>query len=225
MSNSLEIITTKGVINNIDSSIVACILNEHWDPPIHADGAIIRKRLQSQNRFFIAYDFYTDVDKEHVNQFGMTCYEDKKYPIGILETISLKTEGNIDLVPKTYNELTNNGTFNKYTENPDTLILVDITFMPTRTALGSNGEAKATVNYALKQSTFSTYEHIWTFTPQVHSIQRWHKRCGAEQTDQVFLYAREGHKNPHVRMLSYDKKIMELKIQISKGGLTLVHSA
>src|SRR3989344_3075526 len=85
-----------------DYDALCNILNKNWSH-IKVTPEMMKKRFSSGSIFLIAYS------------------ENK--PCGILETVAIKTERNLTLIPNTYDLLTNNGEWKIPVANSDTLIL------------------------------------------------------------------------------------------------------
>ena len=169
--------------------ILAAILNHpsKWGWLFQTTPELIRQRLQSGQIFVAAYgDKLPDESFEgaDLNQY------DGKIPITYLQTAAIRTEGRYDKVPRTWLKLTNSGLWAPIPEHPDTLIMADLTSIPSR--VGVDREIGATINFTLKLLSGETdyrlpfdphqIEHIWTYSPNRPGVMKMHTDRGATGT-------------------------------------------
>ncbi|PIN70600.1 hypothetical protein COV93_00795 [Candidatus Woesearchaeota archaeon CG11_big_fil_rev_8_21_14_0_20_43_8] len=192
--------------------ILAGMLNTAWGSFVTATPDIMKIRLSSGAEFFFVYDNATNDDADFIQQnYGGVVCVDERIPVAILETIGLKTDFVYDNVPKSYDLLTDNGLWKAPEMDADTIILVDITALPTRLAKHVKGlggtpkdEARKLVGYAHSHIEKNTsYDAIWTFTPNIDAVKRWHESNGASDTKYLISSARPGFKVQSVNMMSY----------------------
>ena len=171
-----------------DFNALCEILNKNWSH-LKVTPEIMKKRFASGSLFLITY------------------YENK--PCGILETIALKTNRNLTLIPNNYNLLTNNGNWLPQAMNADTLILVDITIDQSFAGKGLGSKIiEHSLNY-LAENTI--YQYIFTYTPNEPNVIAWHMKNGAKDSRYNIQKARVGHKVEDVIVMDYSPKIKELR--------------
>ena len=197
-------------IKNLD--FLAYILNSTWGSQFEATGEIMKKRINSGSLFVFAYGLPTEEEKklyEEVCEIKLKA--NKEIPLGLLETITLRTEGDYGCVPR-YEILTNYGEWSEPVKDADTLIMVDLTVLKTRRGKKGQGEAKKIINFTLEQlAKADAYQYVWTFTPKIEKVQKWHESLGARNTRHIILEARNRFKEPRVCLMDYSQKLRELR--------------
>ena len=203
--------------------LLAELLNTAWKDLIVTTPEHLRSRFASGNKFFIAYGEPALVDKEKLaSEYGIALPElsglsvasklpeeenkevnKEDIPLGLLETIALKTQGVIYRVPRTYAELTNSGFWRPPEEKADTIIMVDVTKIPTVKEDVASFLMGA-VKYFLHDSSLWS---AWTFTPDIDAVKKWHESFGAKDTRYGFPNARQGWKQPAVNIMDYSHMI------------------
>ena len=168
--------------------ILAAILNPSWGWLFEATPEIIGKRLQSGHPFVVAYD--EKQPDEKMEGVDLSHYDGQKIPIVSLETVALRTEGNYENVPKDYFSLTNGGLWAPSPENPDTVVMVDLTSNPSRWRV--TREVRALIDFTKRLLSGETryelpfnpedIEHIWTYSPDRPAVIRMHTDNGAKDT-------------------------------------------
>ena len=127
------------ICTDIDQShypLLACMHNNNWGWLIEADPAILAGRIASGNPLFVGYA--PKKADEKLTGFDVTRYVDgNPFPIILLETVLLHTKGDYARVPFHYYDLTDYGRWVAPAENPDTLLMVDLTAIDSRR--GKNG--------------------------------------------------------------------------------------
>ena len=180
--------------------LVSAMLNQVWTQTT-ATSQIMLERLGSGQLFVVGYDLPKPEEQEYAQELAGRL---TKIPVAFLETIDLYTGGNMDRVPKSYTELTNDGHWRKPLENADTLILVDATVLPTRRGEKGNNEAQEWIKAAKRQiSSLDHYSFIWTYTPDIPGVKRWHEKLGARDSGYRIVNARPGFSQPDVNMMDY----------------------
>ena len=194
-----------GVWSGPDLEILAAMLNAAWNTRI--DAGTMRSRLSSGLPFMIAHDDATAEDRECLESLGLAAHG--KIPVGLIETIDILSRGSYANVPVTYDVLTNNGNWRKKLDGSDTLILVDVTLLPSRRGkdLGS-----ALMGHALKAIARDTgYRYVWTYTPDIEKVKRWHTGFGAVDTHHVLPCARPFYSVPSVNLMDYSAYVASLR--------------
>lgn len=193
-------------------SFLAHILNSAWGSQFEATGEIMKERINSGSLFVFSYGLPTEEEKELYECVCKTnLLPEREIPLGLLETIALRTDGDYSHI-KNYNELTNKGRWRKPEQDADTLILVDITVLETRRGKKGKGEAKTIVNFALdKLARNNVFRFIWTYTPNIKKIQKWHESLGADNTNHIIANARPNFIEPDVCLMSYTRKLEVLR--------------
>ncbi len=205
--NPLEEYYSKDNLN-----FLAYILNSTWKSQFEATGEIMKKRINSGSLFVFMYGQPTDEEKEIYEDICKTKLEQNyEIPLGVLETIAIKTEGNLFKVPYNYDNLTNYGNWKSPEKNSDTLVLVDITVLDTRKGKKGNGEAKTIVKYALENLISTPFEYVLTYTPKIKPVISWHEKLGAINTRQLVVQARPNFVEPDVCIMNYTKRLEELR--------------
>ncbi len=191
--------------SQIDLEIAATILNAYWGTQIYATPDMVQERFSGKQLFIFKYDSPTKNDKEYFSENGIKLKNNKKYIVGILETMAIYTGGDLDNMPRTYEEATGEGLFKRvireidYETNskgilvprkPDTLVPVDVSVSRTRTGKRSNGEGPSMIEEAKQKAPELPYKYIFTFTPLMLAVQGWHHGLEAEYTDYVIENAR-----------------------------------
>lgn len=158
------------------------------------------KRINSGSLFIIAKDSATEADREYIKKELGLSINNETIPVGITETIDIKTEGDYNRIPKSHDELTNHGLWISPLPDSDTLILADVTLLSTRKG---RGLGKLLMEHALKLIAQTSYQHIWTYTPNIEKIKEWHKQLGAMDTGYVIPNARPQFAYPDVNVMRY----------------------
>jgi|GEM_PF-4523327 len=184
--------------------ILAGIVNNVWKSQIECTPEMMRRRLDSGSLFVIAYDFPTQSEAQYIREEHHIEAYDERIPIGILETIALKTGGDYNKVPNTYEKLTRNGLWTAPQKDSDTAILVDITLIETRRR-NSGGEGKILIK-AAKVMIPEDLNFIWTYTPNIQNLKDWHKSMGAIETGHVITSARPRYFLPDVMLMDYSRR-------------------
>ena len=191
-------------IHERDLELLAATLNDAWGWLVQINTKIMQQRLESGAQIIAAYD--SKKDDEEIRGVDLSNF-DGEIPIVLLETVLLKTGGNYEKVPLLYRELTNNGLFMPPPPNPDTVMFVDLTAIPSRRGLNGNGEIKKTLEFALDYFSGRAYqkppfnlakiEYPWTFTPDIRGLVLMHVNCGARDSNHVI----NGARNPFLNGL------------------------
>jgi hypothetical protein len=171
-----------------DYNMLAAIVNSAWEWLFRADEGVIEKRLESGHIFIAAYG-----PKEIEDSFDgldLGRYDNRNIPLVFLETIALNTEGNHENIPKDYFSLTDGGFWGSKPDNPDTIVMVDLTGNPVRKRVTK--EVSALINYAKSliggeleekpQFDVSEINHIWTYSPDRQGVLKMHLDNGATDT-------------------------------------------
>lgn len=192
---------------------LAYILNSTWGSQFEATGEIMEKRFASGSRFVIGTSSPREEEKKLYEE---VCQEKpgKEIPIGILETIALKTNGQLRSIQRTYEDLTNHGLWRQPEEDADTLILVDVTVLESRRGKKGKGEAKKLINIALDSLVRTQFKYVWTYTPNIEKVKKWHESLGAINTQMVVLGARDKFIEPDVCVMNYSKKLSDLRMEV-----------
>ncbi|MFC1686909.1 hypothetical protein ACFL0E_00960, partial [Nanoarchaeota archaeon] len=192
---------------------LAHILNSTWSSQVKTTGEIMEKRLTSGSRFTIGT---SSPREEEIKLYEEVCQDKpgEEIPVGILETIALKTDGHLRYIPRTYEELTDCGLWKPPEEDADTLILVDVTVLESRRGKKGNGEAKKLINIALDSLVKTQFEYVWTYTPNIESVKKWHESLGAINTQLIILGARDKFSTPDVCVMNYSKKLNDLRMNV-----------
>ncbi|MBI2666022.1 hypothetical protein HYX13_00255 [Candidatus Woesearchaeota archaeon] len=190
-----------------DNLLLTLIVNSAWKELIETDQEMMGKRLNSGNLFLAAYDLATDDDLIYGVEKGIFPPTTTPIPVGLLETIAIKTHGFYENVPKDYFSLTQNGLWQEVPKDADTLIMVDVTGLPTRTGKKSKGEVKTIITHAKNLLSELPYRHVWTFTPDIEAVRKWHESMGAIDTQYKIPCARPGWKVPAVNLMDYSHLI------------------
>lgn len=183
--------------------ILTSMLNNAWGSGI-AVSDTMRSRLESGQLFVLAYDYPTDSDREYLGRELGIVLGCEKIPVGILETIDLKTGGDYSAVPKDYHSLTNDGEWRKPSPDSDTTILVDVTVLASRRG-SPKKEAQSIVHAARTLLGESRCGYIWSYTPDIAAVKRWHEGLGAKDSEFVIPDARPWYRVPDVNMMDYSK--------------------
>ncbi|MBW2963974.1 hypothetical protein KY363_00805 [Candidatus Woesearchaeota archaeon] len=187
-----------GRVNDDDVGLLADILNKSWNTGITEE--MMRMRLDSGSLFIIGYDRMTDHDRIILrSDYRIDC-QDRMYPIGILQTVDINTGGDLDKVPKTYDELTCGGLWKPYTFG-DTMILADITMIFSRRG-NKHREARTMVTFA-KNIAAALHKHVYTYTPDIEAVKDWHISNGARDTGYKIKCARPDYSQPDVNLMEY----------------------
>ena len=201
-------------------ALLADILNSAWKDLIVTAHEQIKFRFASGNKFFIVYGEPALVDKEKLAQeYGIALPEEsitssegitsesntpsENIPLGLLETIAIKTQGVISRVPKTYAELTHAGNWKPPENGADTIIMVDATKLPTAPSSVTEYMMSAVKDFLLN----SQFRYAWTFTPDIEAVKKWHQGFGAKDTQYRIPHARQGWKEPGVNCMDYSHLI------------------
>ncbi|MBI4140033.1 hypothetical protein HY483_03665 [Candidatus Woesearchaeota archaeon] len=161
------------------------------------------QRTSTDALFFFWYDTLQECDKN----FLPSEYSMQRVPVFLVETVTLRTEGVYEAVPRTWRELYYDGKGRTPTSIDDTLIAVDATALPSR---WGGITASTAMNVFLNcVAELTSYQWLWTYTPNVPGIKRWHQKLGAEETGHFIIGAREGYTNPDVMMMDYSKILAE----------------
>lgn len=195
-----------------DYMSLAKILNDGWGEINQINGdfsettpEMLKERFNTDSIFLIQYDKPTDEDTKLISII------DESIPIALLETMGINAASYSD-VPNIYSDLVGNGTWKPEPDNPDTLILVDITLLKSRQGRKGNGEGNLLVQYALNYLALQTnYDKVWTFTPDIEGVKRWHMKNGAIDTEFVIKDARPNYTPANVNLMDYSNRIMELR--------------
>ncbi len=167
------------------------VLNESWGSFYKITPEILKRRLESGELFIGSY-----VNKE---------------PVGILETISLKT----DTIPSDltqfknmaryvcsqvgdYKELTNDGLWNSKSSDSNVLVFVDVTVLEKYREKNYSGPSLFSgiiecAKEELKSEKMSKIKYATTFTPNYVPIIEKHLLQGAFDTEFVLKNARPGY--------------------------------
>ena len=182
--------------------IITSMLSECWNVKISQK--VMQLRLASGQMFFIAFDSAVQEDAEKYN-----AHLGEIIPVGLIETIDIKTLGSYSLVPKTYCALTEAMLWRSPMKMSDTLILTDITMLPTHRGKNIGREL---VQHCLKSATHTgRYDYIWTYTPDIAKIKDWHIRNGAVDSNYKIPGAREFCSTPDVNIMDYSKHVVSIK--------------
>ncbi|OGI64157.1 hypothetical protein A2642_00315 [Candidatus Nomurabacteria bacterium RIFCSPHIGHO2_01_FULL_39_10] len=184
-------------------ALLAQLLNTAWKELIVTTPEHLESRFASGNKFLIVYGNSAFVDKENLAQEYGIALPNEDIPLGLLETITLRTNGVMDQVPKTYGELTNNGLWKLLVENADTLIMVDATKMPT----GPKEVTGLMMNSVKEYLCQTSLEYAWTFTPDIEGVKKWHESFGAKNSHYRIPNARPNWKEPAVNFMDYSHLI------------------
>ncbi|MBI4152674.1 hypothetical protein HY495_03110 [Candidatus Woesearchaeota archaeon] len=194
--------------------IVSAMLNEVWTQT-KATPEIMYERVRSGQLFVVGYD--NPKQEELKYDRPSLAGHQNKIPVAFLETIDLYTGGNMDCVPKSYAALTNDGHWRMPLKNADTLILVDATVLPTRRGEKGNNEAQELIRAARSMidayqliSPFDGYPFIWTYTPDIPGVKRWHEKLGARDSGYKIINARPGFSQPDVNLMDYSPSESEV---------------
>ena len=168
--------------------ILVAIVNSAWGWLFEATPNIIGQRLKSGQIFVAAYS--QKQPDEKIEGADLSPYDGQKIPIVFLETVALRTEGNYENVPKDYFSLTNGGLWASSPENPDTVVMVDLTSSPSRRRVTK--EVRALIDFTKRLLSGKTgyvltfnpegIEHIWTYSPERAGIIKMHTDNGAKDT-------------------------------------------
>ena len=183
--------------------LLANLLNTAWKDLILTTPEHIKSRFASGNKFLAVYGKPNMMGEEHLTKIYGNIPLEENLPLGLLETIALRTLGNMDLVPKNYKELTNDGFWKNPVEKADTLIMVDVTKIPFGPKEVPELLMTSIKNF-LQQSSF---EYAWTYTPNIKNIKQWHETFGAIDSHYILPYARPGWKEPAVNFMDYSRLI------------------
>ncbi len=194
-----------GIVSGPGLGILAAMLNAAWNTRIDAD--TMRSRLSSGLPFAIAHDDATAEDCECLGSLGLAA--NGNVPVGLIETIDILSSGSYANVPATYDVLTNNGCWRRKLDGSDTLILVDVTLLPSRRG-GDLG--CALMGHALRAIARDTgYSYVWTYTPDIEKVKRWHAGLGAVDTHHVLPCARPFYSVPSVNLMDYSAYVASLR--------------
>lgn len=182
--------------------ILASILNESWGWLIEATPELIAQRIGSGFPIIVSYDAKKPGDEIP----GVDIMPHGKVPVVILEAIAILTGGQLDKIPKTYAELTGKGTwFRDFDGNYDTLLMVDLTAIPSRRGKNGNGEVEEVVHFArelLKGRldyglSFDPRQirNIATYSPAIEGVVHMHERFGAVNSHYRIKGARDPIRN------------------------------
>jgi len=184
-------------LNAQDLRVLTTILNDSWKTNITPE--TMKQRLNSGSLFIIAKDLATDKDLKYLKQRLAPPINSPTIPVGIIETIDSKTGGNYNKVPKNYSALTKKGLWKPQTSKSDTLILVDATILSTRKGKNLGRKMMA---YTLKNIT-KPHKYLWTYTPNIEKVKRWHESLGAKNTNHIIKQARPEFIYSDVNIMSY----------------------
>ena len=182
-----------------DFDVLASTWNSAWHGLMSEifDGSKFIERTNSGALFLFWYDVLKDSDKSFIP--GQPPRE--MIPVFLIETASIQTGGRYDLVPSTWKELYNSGKGRTPQASDDTLIAVDATAIPSRR--GGNIASLAMSTFVDVVAELTSYQWLWTYTPDITGIKRWHERVGAKTTGHSIKNAREGYQYPDVMMMDY----------------------
>ena len=176
--------------------ILAAIVNNAWGWLFEATPEIIERRLKSGHPFVAAYG--QKLPNEQIEGVDLGHYDGQKIPIVFLETVALRTDGRYENVPKNYFSLTNGGLWAPVPQNPDTVIMVDLTSIPSRTGVAQ--EIGSLIGYTKRLLAGQTdyqlpfdpngINHIWTYSPDRPAVVKMHTDNGATDTRFVILNSR-----------------------------------
>ena len=187
------------------NTLLAAMLNSNWGPNIIATPEIMRGRFATGNLFVFAFDHANEEDQRFISKtYGLHVAREEIIPVGLLETIAIRTSGDYSAVPRSYDLLTDSGRWRAPAHDADTLIMVDVTTLTTRRGKNGKGEAKKIVNFTKKLVEGNeNYGHVWTFTPLIPEVKKWHMGLGARDTEHVIANARPGYRFSDVNLMVY----------------------
>jgi hypothetical protein len=186
-----------------DVALFSDIINSEWGDFFKLTEDVFLERLGKGGIFIGAYHNFS--------------------PAGILETIGLDLKYPLDSIPTNpkniarelchqignYAELTDGGLWRHHPKYTNTLVLVDITKNPS---IKNTSIAPGIVDYGksllLKRPSnrlepLRHVKSVVTFTPNIDSIKRWHRKQWAFDTEFLLKDARLGYKEPDVNFMCY----------------------
>lgn len=188
-------------VDRADYHFLAEFLSSEWNLNVTAE--MMKSRMRSGALFIVAYADLTEQDISCMADFWeKPLAHGRKFPIGIVQTTDIITDGDYSVVPGGYDSLTNGGVWHRRNEKSDTLILADITVLRSRRGRDGNGEASRMVNTA-KGLASAMYCHVWTYTPDIEAVKRWHMGNGARDTGHKIRGARPNYAQPDVNVMEY----------------------
>jgi len=211
MSQDISLSLLASSISSRDTHLFVNIINDVWGPQINqAQGyvpltaEIMKERLNSGHAFFAAY---AQPDKDQL-EYLIAKYPQYDFageiPCGIMETIQLKTGGDINKTKLTYDELTNKGHWSRIKDETDTIIFVDIT---ANSSFPVKGTGKKILEAGKRYVDNNPYLKLaLTYSPDDDGSRWLHLNyMGAELSDIVIPQARPWYKIKDVRFTIYRK--------------------
>jgi len=205
-ASDLEICIASEVTEK-DLRLSTLILNGPWGDFFLVNEKIMEERFSNDPLFITVYDYPTELEQMILSRdHAIETRPDEKILIGLVESVKLKTKNKYDNVPQNYFDLTNNGYWSPSEQDADTVILVDITFLKTRMGKKGKGEASETIGET-RDIIFREkgIKNIWTYTPKIESVMKWHMGLGAKDTGYLIENARPGFSAPDVNIMSYSE--------------------
>jgi hypothetical protein len=195
----MELSAASSKMREEDVFLLAQTLNGAWGQFIRATPFGLRSRIESGHLFVVARDRATPDELSYIRATYGLAPDDGLIPIGLLETIDAVTGGDARQVPPTYAALTSAGAWRRPLPAADTQVFVDLT---TATSRRQSGIGRDIVRFALAHRD-RRHRHVFTFTPNVDAIVRWHLGRGARHSGVVLPAARPGHSQPDVALMDY----------------------
>ncbi len=148
---------------------IAKLVNSEWRSVINANADLMHRRFHGGQVFIVGY---------HENK-----------PVSILETMLIRCSEPKIPEDAVYEQLTGKGTFEWTAFNEGQyklLVLVDIT------AGEGKGFGKETLDYSLDYIAQNTnVELVWSYTPDIFTVKKFHLGMGADSVGRRILNARE----------------------------------
>lgn len=190
----------KQEINWYEAGLLVDMLNRTWNTGTTMGQ--FRERAVSGSPLFVADDMLAEKDVFCMS-YPLLC-SGKVMPVGLVETLAIRTGGIYENVPRDYRSLTNGGWWNKITGEEDTLLFVDVTTLETRRGTGLGNEL---MQYALRWTRKNKdYRYLWTYTPNIDKVIKWHESLGAKNTGCVIKDARPQFNVHDVVIMEYSDK-------------------
>jgi len=162
----------------------------------------MEERLSSGQVFFVAY---AQPDNDQL-EYLLTKYPQYNFvgdvPCGIMETVQLKTGGDLNRLRLNYDQLTNSGHWPRIEDETDSILFVDIT---ASDSLRVKGTGKSILEAGKQYVRENPHLKLaLTYTPDDDGSRWLHlNRMGAELSDIVIPQARPWYKINDVRLTIY----------------------
>jgi len=207
-----------------DYGILAATVNKGWDWLIEANPEIINGRFESGHPMVASYG--RKIEGEEIEGVDLGPYDGQNIPIVFIEMVALVTGGDYKNVPDEYIKLTNKGLWAPIPKEPDTIILTDLTSIPSRRMI--RPQVDETIGFT-KRLLFGEIDHelpfdpqginhIWTYSPDRPGVLKMHRDNGAEPTGHILPYARvPSDLMPHVDRGPIKEEMQRVHLMSYKG--------